>query len=134
MFPRQMFVIPTFGSSVNLIFVLFQLHRNRRVKVDIISYHGWRSNSSFPCIKYSHLLPSTLAKCVFFYYCLVTMVTIETVGLKLRWSLILKITFPLLLWALCPKTQIGKIIRGEEFNQMQRIDWSNASWTVKCYY
>ena len=32
MFSRQMFVIPTFGSSVNVIFVLFQLHRNRGVK------------------------------------------------------------------------------------------------------
>ena len=33
-----------------------------------------------------------------------------------------------------PENLIGKIIRGEELNQMQRIDWSNASWTVKCYY
>ena len=40
MFFRQMVVIPTFGSSVNFIFVLFQLHGNRGVKVDIISYHG----------------------------------------------------------------------------------------------
>ena len=40
MFFRQMVVIPTFGSSVNFIFVLFQLHGNKGVKVDIISYHG----------------------------------------------------------------------------------------------
>ena len=40
MFFRQMVVIPTFGSSVNFIFVLFQLHGNRGVTVDIISYHG----------------------------------------------------------------------------------------------
>ena len=39
MFSRQVFVIPTFGSSVNFIFVLFQLHGKRGVKVDIISYH-----------------------------------------------------------------------------------------------
>ena len=32
MFSRQMFVIPTFGNSVNFIFVSFQLHRNRGVK------------------------------------------------------------------------------------------------------
>ena len=32
MFPRQMFVIPTLGSSVNFNFVLFQLHGNRGVK------------------------------------------------------------------------------------------------------
>mgnify|MGYP006891524455 CR=1 FL=1 len=32
LFSRQMFVISTFGISVNFIFVLFQLHRNRGVK------------------------------------------------------------------------------------------------------
>ena len=32
LFSRQMFVIPTFGSSIYFIFVLLQLHRNRGVK------------------------------------------------------------------------------------------------------
>ena len=32
LFSRKKFVIPTFGSSVNFILVLFQTHRNRGVK------------------------------------------------------------------------------------------------------
>ena len=43
------------------------------------------------------------AKRVFFYYCLVAMVTIEAVGFKPRWSLILEMNFPLPVWVLCTK-------------------------------
>ena len=54
---RQKFVIPTFGSSVNFIFVLFQPHRNRGVKGGYPIYiMEWKSNSCYPCIKYDHFL------------------------------------------------------------------------------
>ena len=56
-FFRQKFVIPTFGSSVNFIFVLFQVHSNRGVRGWYPIYiMEWKSNSSYPCIKYDHFL------------------------------------------------------------------------------
>ena len=47
MFFRQIFVIPTFGSSVNFIFVLFQLHGNRGVKAGYHIYHGVKVKLKF---------------------------------------------------------------------------------------
>ena len=62
-FFRQKFVIPTFRSSVNFIFVLFQPHRNRGVKGGYPIYiMEWKSNSSYPCIKYDHFLPSKIQR------------------------------------------------------------------------
>ena len=47
----QKFVISTFGSSVNFIFVLFQVHSNRGVRGRYPIYiMEWKSNSSYPCI------------------------------------------------------------------------------------
>ena len=53
------------------------------------------------------------SKRVFFYYCLVAMVTIEAVGFKPRWSLILEMNFPLPVWVLCTKMIFAN-------------EWSNA--------
>ena len=59
LFSRQMFFIPTFGSSVNFIFASYQLHRNRGVKGGYPIYiMEWKPNSIYPCIKYDHFLPS----------------------------------------------------------------------------
>ena len=63
LFFRQKFVIPTFGSSVNFIFVLFQVHSNRGVRGWYPIYiMEWKSNSSYPCIKYDHFLPSKIQR------------------------------------------------------------------------
>ena len=52
------FVISTFESSVFFIFVLFQPHRNKEVKSGYSIYiMEWKSNSSYPCIKYITLYP-----------------------------------------------------------------------------
>ena len=57
-FFRQKFVISAFESSVFFIFVLFQPHRNREVKSGYSIYiMEWKSNSSYPCIKYITLYP-----------------------------------------------------------------------------
>ena len=58
LFFRQKFVISTFESLVLLIFVLFQPHRNKEVKIGYSIYiMEWNSNSSYPCIKYITLYP-----------------------------------------------------------------------------
>ena len=52
------FVISTFESSVFFIFVLFQPHKNKEVKSGYSIYIiEWKSNSSYPCIKYITLYP-----------------------------------------------------------------------------
>ena len=56
MFFRQIFVIPTFGSSVNFIFVLFQLHGNRGVKAGYHIYHGVKVKLKF----FMHSVQSSL--------------------------------------------------------------------------
>ena len=58
LFFRQKFVISTFESSVFFIFVLFQPHKNKEVKSGYSIYiMEWKSNSSYPCIKYITLYP-----------------------------------------------------------------------------
>ena len=53
---RQIFVIPTFGSAVNVIFVLFQLHGNRGVKAGYHIYHGVKVKFKF----FMHSVQSSL--------------------------------------------------------------------------
>ena len=54
----QRFVISTFESSVFFIFVLSQPHKNKEVKSGYSIYiMEWKSNSSYPCIKYITLYP-----------------------------------------------------------------------------
>ena len=58
LFFRQKFVISIFESSVFFIFVFFQPHRNKEVKSGYSIYiMEWKSNSSYPCIKYITLYP-----------------------------------------------------------------------------
>ena len=89
----------------NLIFVLFQLHRNSGVKggYQIFSWDEIQftfEDLTFFCVQ----LSCYWAKHIFFYYSLVAMVKIETVGFKPRWSLILEMNFPLPVWAVCIKS------------------------------
>ena len=91
-----MFVMSTFGISVYFIFVLFQLHRYRGVKggYQIFSWDESQTQviSALSTIisyfqRFNVLLCPTLAllsQTHFLYYCLVAMVTIETVGIKPR--------------------------------------------------
>ena len=62
LFFRQKFVISIFESSVFFIFVFFfQPHRNKEVKSGYSIYiMEWKSNSSYPCIKYITLYPQRL--------------------------------------------------------------------------
>ena len=94
-----MFLISTFGISLYFIFVLFQLHRNRRVKggYQIISWDESQTQVIY-ALSTIIFLPSKIQRSFvpnssvviielkrnFFYYCLVAMVTIETVGFKPR--------------------------------------------------
>ena len=58
LFFRQKFVISTFESSVFFILFFFQPHRNKEVKSGYSIYiMEWKSNSSYPCIKYITLYP-----------------------------------------------------------------------------
>ena len=58
LFFRQKFVISTFESSVFFIFVFFQPHKNKEVKSGYSIYiMEWKSNSSYPYIKYITLYP-----------------------------------------------------------------------------
>ena len=61
LFFRQKFVISIFESSVFFIFIFFQPHRNKEVKSGYSIYiMEWKSNSSYPCIKYIPLYPQRL--------------------------------------------------------------------------
>ena len=58
LFFRQKFVMSTFESSVIFIFVFFQPHINKEVKNgNSIYIMEWKSDSSYPCIKYITLYP-----------------------------------------------------------------------------
>ena len=96
-----MILTPIFGSSVNFIFILFQPHRTRGVK-DGYQILSWDKSQTqvIPSLStiISYLQRSNVLWCPtlvlvsqtrFFYYCLIAMVTIEAVGFKPRWSLIL---------------------------------------------
>ena len=57
LFFRQKFLISTFESSIFFIF-FFQPHKNKEVKSGYSIYiMEWKSNSSYPCIKYITLYP-----------------------------------------------------------------------------
>ena len=62
LFFSQKFVISTFESSVFFTFVFFfQPHRNKEVKSGYSIYiMEWKSNSSYPCIKYITLYSQRL--------------------------------------------------------------------------
>ena len=61
LFFRLKFVISIFESSVFFIFIFFQPHRNKEVKSGYsINIMEWKSNSSYPCIKYITLYPQRL--------------------------------------------------------------------------
>ena len=108
--------MPTFGSSVKFIFFLFQPDKNRGVK-DGYQILSWDKSQTqvIPSLStiISYLQRSNVLRCptlvllsqtcFFFYYFLVAMVTIEAVGFKPRWSLILEMNFPLPVWVLCTK-------------------------------
>ena len=128
MFSRQVLVIPTFGSSVNLIFVLFQLHRNRGVKAgyhilpwgesQTLVFHALNTIISYlqdPTFFGAQLL-SCWAKRVFFYYYLVATVTIETVGFKPRQSLILEMNVLFLFGLFAQKAKLVKRYAGNNFS------------------
>ena len=61
LFFRLKFVISIFESSVFFILIFFQPHRNKEVKSGYsINIMEWKSNSSYPCIKYITLYPQRL--------------------------------------------------------------------------
>ena len=68
-----MFLVPTFGSSITFLFVcvvfflffVFCLFFSKHtviedLRVDIKSYHGRNTDSSYSCFKYDHLLFSKI--------------------------------------------------------------------------
>ena len=69
-----MFLVPTFGSSITFLFVFvvvffcflffvcfFSKHTViEELRVDIKSYHGRYTDSSYSCFKYDHLLFSKI--------------------------------------------------------------------------
>ena len=61
LFFRLKFVISILESSVFFILIFFQPHRNKEVKSGYsINIMEWKSNSSYPCIKYITLYPQRL--------------------------------------------------------------------------
>ena len=138
---------------VRMISISFHLQLTASCQLETLWFWGASSlsvfinrlDSGYPCIKYDRFLPSKIQRSLvlnssviepnaFSFITVGSIVTTETVGFKPRWSLILEINFPLPVWALPANSKIGKTIPGEELNLMQRIDWSNASWTINCYY
>ena len=116
LFFRQRFVISTFESSVFFIFVFLQPHRNKEVKSGYSMYiMEWKSNSSYPCIKYITLYPQRFnvlwrpALVLLSQTCFLLLLSgrygyDRNCWFHPRWIVILEMNCFLPVWALCTKS------------------------------